>query len=126
MNWLLRAHAATITIIGNIPGPNNISTTGPSGFVANFYLYALLVSGLLAFGAIVYGGVKYATGRGNPTAESEGRSWITGALWGLLLLAGAYVLLRTINPNIVNLQLPTNIAPMTNPNAGIMTGPTPQ
>ncbi len=95
---------ATITVNGNIPGPNNISTTGPGGFVANFYLYALLVSGLLAFGAIVYGGVKYATGRGNPTAESEGRSWITGALWGLLLLAGAYVLLRVINPALTNLN----------------------
>ncbi len=100
----LKALAATITINSNLPGINSSSTF--PGVVAGFYTFALLFSGILAFGAIVFGGIKYATGRGNPTAESEGKSWITNALLGLLLLAGAYIVLQTINPQIVTLNNP--------------------
>src|SRR5579864_115640 len=79
---------ASITINTNLPGPSAPSA-GLAGLIINFYSFALMMSGILAFGAIVWGGIKYATGRGNPSAESEGRSWITNALLGLLLLAAA-------------------------------------
>jgi uncharacterized iron-regulated membrane protein len=106
MNFLItKVLAATITVNTSIPGPNGASA-GVGGLVANVYTFALLIAGLLAFGAIVWGGIRYAAGRGNPSAESEGKSWITNALLGLLLLAGAYIILYTINPNILNAQLP--------------------
>ncbi len=95
----------TININTNLPGTNP-ADSGIGGFVSNFYQFALLGAGILAFGAIVYGGIKYATGRGNPSAESEGKSWITNALLGLLLLAGAYIVLQTVNPDILKLELP--------------------
>ncbi len=96
-------NSVLININSNLPG--SAPATSISGFVSNFYSFALLVAGILAFGAIVYGGIKYAASRGNPSAESEGRSWITGALLGLLLLAGAYVVLYTVNPQLVSLQI---------------------
>ncbi len=99
------AFAQGTTINVNLPGTAP-SSTGIGGFVSNFYSFALLMSGILAFGAIVWGGIRYAAGRGNPTSESEGKSWITGALLGLLLLAGAWIILYTVNPNILSLQLP--------------------
>jgi branched-subunit amino acid permease len=99
-----RAAAVTIQINTNLPGVT--SGAGVTGFVSGFYNFALLFAGILAFGAIVYGGIKYAVSRGNPSAESEGRSWVTDALLGLLLLAGAYIILHAVNPNIVNLNLP--------------------
>jgi hypothetical protein len=98
---------ATISINPNIPGVNNISTTGPCGWIVNFYDFALLIAGILAFGAIVYGGVKAATSVGNPHGISEGRAWIYSALLGLLLLGSAYLILYTINPNLTKCQLPT-------------------
>jgi Type IV secretion system pilin len=104
MNFFVaKAFAAALTINPDLPGSSSSSI---GSFISGFYTFALIISGILAFGAIVYGGIKYATGRGNPTAESDGRSWITSALLGLLLLAGAYVILYTINPNILNLQNP--------------------
>jgi hypothetical protein len=103
------AHAVNISL--NIPGPNATSS-GPGGLIANLYIFALLIAGILAFAVIVWGGVKYATSRGNPSAESDARSWITNALIGLLLLAAAYIVLYTVNPNLLNLQLPT-ITPVT-------------
>jgi hypothetical protein len=95
---------STIIINPAIPGTNPAST-GIGGFISNFYSFALLISGIIAFGAIVYGGVRYAVGRGNPSSESEAKSWITSALLGMLLLAGAYVILYTINPTIVDLKV---------------------
>jgi hypothetical protein len=66
-----------------------------------------MIGGVLAFGAIVYGGVLYAISMGNPSKQSEGKEWVESALIGLLLLAGAYLILYTINPDLVNLNLPT-------------------
>jgi len=116
-----KALAAMIQINTNLPGKG--ATTGQNavgGFIQNFYTFALLISGILAFGAIVWGGIRYATGRGNSSSESEGKSWITNALIGLLLLAGAWIILQTINPNILNLTLPAlpGIQPAQNDGAG--------
>jgi len=66
-----------------------------------------LIAGLLAFGAIVYGGVKYVTSAGNPSSQGEAKEWMWSALLGLLLLICAYLILATINPNLVHLDLPT-------------------
>lgn len=116
-HFIATAHATTITVSGNLPGTNGTNTS-PGGYISGFYTFALIISGVLAFGAIVYGGIKYATGRGNPSAESDARSWITSALLGLLLLAGAYVILYTINRNLVNLTLPTLPPPTSTGSAG--------
>lgn len=104
--FIMKVFAATLTINTGLPGSANASSS-IGAFVSDFYNFALIISGILAFGAIVYGGIRYAVGRGNPSAESDARSWITNALLGLLLLAGAYVILYTINPNILNLQPPS-------------------
>jgi hypothetical protein len=92
-----------------IPGMTTAVTTStsPGEFVGGFYNFALMIGGVLAFGAIVYGGVLYAASAGNPSKQSEGKEWVKSALLGLLLLAGAYLILYTVNPNLVNLTLPT-------------------
>ena len=100
------AGQAAITINPNIPGLQNVLTAGPCGWIVNFYTFALIIAGILAFGAIVYGGFLYATSAGNPSKQSEGRSWIWSALLGVLLLGGAYLILYTINPNLTKCSLP--------------------
>ena len=108
LSLTLVTSAATITISPYLPGSlSSVGSAGPGAFVKNFYQYALFISGILAFGAIVYGGIRYAMARGNPSGETEAKAWIWSALLGLLLLAGAYLILYTVNPNLVNLKLPT-------------------
>lgn len=87
--------------------PIMAASAGPGTFIQGFYNFALMIGGVLVFGAIVYGGVLYAASMGNPGRQSEGKAWIKSALLGLLLLAGAYLILFTVNPNLVNLNLPT-------------------
>src|ERR1700722_5937132 len=102
---IMHALAATISISPAIPGLTNVSQTSPGGWIAGIYKFALIASGILAFGAIVYGGFMYATSAGDAHRQSEGREWIWSALIGLLLLAGAYIILNTINPNLTKLQV---------------------
>jgi hypothetical protein len=98
------AHAATNTI--DVGYPAFVSSTSPADFVANLYTYALGISGTLAVIMIVYGGIKYLTSAGNESALGDAKDIITSAIWGILLLAGAYLVLNTINPQLVELRNP--------------------
>lgn len=104
---MTNALATNLVINPALPGMSNASTTGPAGWIVGFYNFALLFAGILAFGAIVYGGVKAAASAGNPSKISEGRAYIYSSLIGLLLLACAWLILNTINPNLTKLQVPT-------------------
>ncbi len=77
-----------------------------AGLVRNFYNYALAAVGVAALGAIIFGGIKYTVSAGNPSGQADAISWITGAVWGLVLLLGANLLLRTIGgTRLVNLEM---------------------
>ncbi len=98
---------AVVPINVNLPGDNsNVPITGPIGFVQQFYNFGFMIGGVLAFGAIVYGGIRYTFAAGNPSGQSEGKEWVKSALLGLLLLALATLILRTINPTLATPTLP--------------------
>jgi hypothetical protein len=101
------AHAATITISTSVPGMAANSASTPGTFVAGFYQFALMIAGILAFGIIVYGGVKYMASAGNPSGQGDAKEWIEAALLGLLLLVGAYFILNVVNPQLTTLSLPS-------------------
>lgn len=94
---------------------NTVSTTAslpafnekePGKIINQFYDFFLIISGLLAFAVIVYGGIKRILAAGNTSKISDANEWIKNAAIGLLLLFGAYIILKLINPNLVNLKLP--------------------
>jgi hypothetical protein len=99
------AHA--VQIATTLPGQYQNTNSGIGGYIANAYQFSLLVGGILAFGVIVYGGIRYMTSVGNPGGQEDAKEWIEGALLGLLLLAGAYFVLKVINPDILVLSLPS-------------------
>ncbi|MBM3256879.1 MAG: hypothetical protein FJY98_00915 [Candidatus Liptonbacteria bacterium] len=97
---LISPGASAAEINPNIPGTN--PTYGsPEGILGNAYQFALLLGGLLAFGAIVYGSILYILGAANPEKKSEGKDRITQALLGLVLLLGAGIILNLVNPQIL-------------------------
>lgn len=99
---------AQVKITASIPGNYDLTapTAVPGQFVYNIYQYALVIGGILAFGVVAYGGIKYMISAGNPSGQTDAKDWIQAALMGILLLAGAYFILNVINPNLVNLTLP--------------------
>src|SRR3972149_1919706 len=72
--------------------------------IANFYQWALGIGGLVALGIIVFGGILYTVSAGNASKQDDAKQWITGALIGLLLLFGSYLILNTINPGLTKLK----------------------
>jgi uncharacterized membrane protein YgcG len=103
--FFLAGTALAVTIDTTFPG---VSTgASPGEIIGGFYKWSLGAAGVLALGAVVWGGIKYTMSAGNPSGQGEGKEWVKAALLGLLLLLGAYLILYTINPNLVNLGLPT-------------------
>lgn len=90
----------------NAGGTAGTPPTNPGQMVLDFYKFALIAGAILAFGAIVYGAIRHVLSAGNPSGKSDAKEWIREALLGLALLVGAYIILNTINPNLVNLTLP--------------------
>ena len=78
----------------------------PAAYIARLYQFALMLSGMLAFGMIVFGAIQYTVSAGNTTQQSDARDRITQALWGVALLFGAYLILHTIDPKLVSLKDP--------------------
>jgi len=75
------------------------------GWVQNFYQFSLIAGVFLAVGVITWAGLRYALGAGNPTTQSDARDQILQAILGLTLLFGAYLVLNTIDPKLINLRL---------------------
>lgn len=90
--------------------------TGVADLVNRIYLYALGLIAVFALGAIIYGAILWTTSAGNPSRIGTAKSWITGALLGLVLLLGAVILFNEINPNLNTLVEPTaSMAPISTP-----------
>lgn len=108
---IIAFHAGVAFGQTNTPvGPTNPRTqeiADPGVSVNRFYQFALSIAGILAFGAVAYGGIRYTFAAGNPSGQSEGKEWVKSALWGLLLLGGAYLILNTISHDIVSLNITT-------------------
>ena len=79
---------------------------GSEGLVSKFYTYALAAAGVAAFGVIIYGGILW-TMSGAVSSRAEAKEWITAAVSGLALLLFAVLILRLINPAILELKDPS-------------------
>ncbi|MBI5401753.1 hypothetical protein HZB05_02940 [Candidatus Wolfebacteria bacterium] len=75
----------------------------PAELVVSIYKYALGAVGIVALGAIIYGAILRITSAGNPSQVQEANAWIIGAVSGIALLFGAYLILQTINPKLVDI-----------------------
>jgi len=92
-------------------------------WLLSFMLYA---AGILAVLMLVIGGVQYvlAGSMGNPEKISDAQSRLLSALGGLVLALGAWIILYTINPKLLNIDLNLQSIPNTTiPGGGNTTVP---
>lgn len=75
-------------------------------YIRYIYLFSLGVVGLAAFGAMVYGGSLYMASGAKPALQGEAKEWFKGAIGGLILALASFLILSTINPNLVKLEAP--------------------
>ena len=72
----------------------------PSEYLSNLYLWFLGFVGIAALFAFVVGGIMWMFSS-SLTSTAEARKWITNAIWGIVLAAASYLILNTINPDLV-------------------------
>lgn len=90
--------------------PETTETLLPN-YVKYIFNFAIWASGFIALGALIYGGFKYLTSAGSPERIKDAKDQISAAILGLLILFSSYLLLITINPQLVifHLRPPTPI-----------------
>ena len=76
------------------------SDDGLGGYINTLYFLAISIAAILAVIKLIIGGVKYML-TDVVTSKADAKSEIKGALLGLLLIISAFVILNTINGQII-------------------------
>lgn len=106
----------TYTPLQNVNLPNGKPLYTPSiiTYLQTIYSFGIAIAGALAVIMIVFGGIQYMLSDAF-TSKSDAKDKIWAALQGLLLALCSYVLLYTINPEIVKLKF--DLKPVAAPSA---------
>jgi hypothetical protein len=92
------------TANGDCPSPTGENAL--PNYIKTLYQFSLGVAGVLAAGMIAAGAIYRAISAGSPDKINEANDMITSALLGLVLLFGSFLILRTVNPVLVELRSP--------------------
>lgn len=100
------ANAGTIeyTPLAPLPGTTNGNTTSFTTYVPGMYKFLIGFAGIVAVAMIVWGGTQYML-TDIVTSKTAAKERIYNAIWGLVLIAASFLILQTINPNLVNFNL---------------------
>lgn len=82
----------------------NIPTEGLPSFgqlIALIFTWSLNILGIVVFVMIFSAGFKWFTAAGNTAKVGEARGQITNAITGAIILLAAWIILYTINPDLV-------------------------
>lgn len=96
--------AQTVNLIEPIPGGNTL-VRGPgllTTYLSLVFNIALSVAAILALLFIVLGGVRYTLSAISPSEKGAAKTMIFNAIWGLLIVLLAFIILKTINPDLVS------------------------
>ena len=89
-----------------IPGAPAITATSTfPAYVKYIFNFVVVISGFIALAVMVWGGILHLTSAGDPSQMSEARNKIFAGLLGLVILLSSYLILYTINPQLVGLTL---------------------
>jgi len=113
-SFLPQAQALQVT---NYPGvlSNLRSRMNLNELISILFKFILLMAGLAAFIMIVWGGVKYLTSAGDPARTKDAKNQVFMAILGLIILFASWMILNTINPQLVELQNPSTLPGPSNP-----------
>lgn len=105
------------TPLVNLPdqsGPIDTSGTNLSKYLSGLYAFGVAAAAGLAVIMVILGGIQYITSVAGE-GKSGGKQRITSAILGLLLALGSYIILNTINKDLLKLSFDLKtVAPVYN------------
>ena len=90
-------------------------------FLALTYKFLVGIAGIAAVIMMMVGGYYWLFAGGNASKVGEAKSMISGAVLGLTLALGSYMVMNLINPDLVNWKFNPNITPPAIPKVGVAT-----
>lgn len=99
------ATATGYTPLVKIPGVPD-GEVDISKYLIGVYSFLLSIVGIVAVVMLIIGGMKYIMAAGSGGAVSGAKQTITDAIFGLILALLSYVIVSTINPDVLYLRQP--------------------
>ena len=93
------------TPLEQIPGTSADKQVTFPGYVQAIYRFALFGVGIAALLMLSIGGFMYMSSAGNQALAGSAKQVITNALFGLLMVLLAWLLLSVINPDLTSVNL---------------------
>ncbi|NCT54970.1 hypothetical protein GW758_03385 [Candidatus Falkowbacteria bacterium] len=102
------------TAVGSPDQDGNVTSDLLARYVKALYDYGIMIGGILAAIMLMGGGLIWLTSGGDSGKVTKAKSIITGSITGIVILMGAYFILNTINPDLVQMKgvkmiMPQNI-----------------
>jgi len=92
-------------ILPGVEIPATTETVFPV-YVKYIFNLAIMIAGIVAFGALVFGGIRYLTSGGSPSTQKDASGQIAAGFFSLIILLSSYLILVTIDPQLVVFRLP--------------------
>jgi len=99
------ASATGYVPLEQIPGTSKADQSTFPGYVQAIYTFAIWTVGIAALLMISIGGFMYFTAAGNTSRMETAKKVIWDALFGLVAVMVAWLVLNKINPDLVNINL---------------------
>ncbi len=87
-----------------IPGASPEAYTSFAGYLSNIYRIAIVIGALIAVVTLTLSGTRYMLSD-SFTDKSDAKGKIANSMWGLAILVGSFLILYTINPNLLSFKL---------------------
>jgi len=84
-----------------IDGQGITTSTTIAEYAVYIFKFSIILAAIIAFAVLIYGGSRYITSSGNPTAMDDAKKWILSAIIGLALVLFSYIILNIINANFI-------------------------
>jgi len=99
--------AQAVNLIEELPGQPTLSRGEDllPTYLSWVFRLSLGAAAILAVLFIIIGGVRYTLTSISPSEKSAAKQMIWNAIYGLLIVLVAFLVLRTINPDLVNFSL---------------------
>ncbi|MFC1645220.1 hypothetical protein ACFL08_04295 [Patescibacteria group bacterium] len=88
-----------------IPGSSVEEISTFPGYLKGLYKFAVWSVGIAALLMISIGGFQYFISAGNASKTEKSKSIITDALWGLVAVMLAWLVLNVINPDLIKIDI---------------------
>ncbi len=100
-NFLAKQINQSVPLLAAFTLPCQGEGVGLGQCIADIYKVSLTLVGIVAFVQIVVGGFLLLTAAGNTNKTGEAMNRIKNAVLGIVLLFSSYIILKTINPDLV-------------------------